>query len=491
MLRALCGGRLPRWRRPLCELASTFDARVREAPSRYRRQVRPLEEVQRPRQEYEVPATELLEECAKGDVRLVKCVLGVNSTTQVLLARDEHGRTPLFLACSKGHLRVVKHLLLVNSTSEHVRSKRDATPSTAMASTCSDTEVNLNHSKILKLLLQTLRENNDEHWYEDIGEALALAICNRRVLLVKMLLEAVEPTPQHIRFKGKAAADALLRLCRDDDRSFTKTILDTNPPKDVVFKRGVRPALSFACQHKNVEAVQQILAIDSSPEHLMAPHDADETPLCVVRNHAPEIAALLADVTPDFRSAALDPGDAARLLFAACRQADHQLARTLLERDELATKEVVFPAAKRRTSLSYAAEYGDLYAVQRMLAVDSTTEHLMASYDFLGTPLVFACVGGHADVVRTLLQADASIEHLLERGVLHEDRVNQPEGYKFFCTPLMMACRFGHANVVRELLAADSSYEHMLSHGPESNTALEWAEQAGHNDIVQLLKLAL
>ena len=80
---------------------------------------------------------------------------------------------------------------------------------------------------------------------------------------------------------------------------------------------------------------------------------------------------------------------------------------------------------------------------------------------------------GFTDVVRELIAADGSAEHL---------RMKNIDGV----TALSLASQYGQTDVVRELIAADGSAEHLRMKNNNGRTALDWAA----NDEIKALLTA-
>ena len=84
------------------------------------------------------------------------------------------------------------------------------------------------------------------------------------------------------------------------------------------------------------------------------------------------------------------------------------------------------------------------------------------------SPLHFASQGGHVEVVKTLLAAEAEVN----------------KANKYGNTPLSMASRNGHLEVVQALLGADAEVNKANKYG---NTPLSMASRNGHLEVVKAL----
>ncbi len=131
------------------------------------------------------------------------------------------------------------------------------------------------------------------------------------------------------------------------------------------------------------------------------------------------------------------------------------------------------PAAAGRTSddggsrLLAAAARGDAGAVRSALESGAAPNYSAAD-DGL-TPLMMACLRGHANCAELLVSARAAVESVSASGA----------------TPLIIACERGHAGLAAWLLSAGAPPSQRTSPGGES--ALWWACRFGHSQCASLL----
>ena len=125
------------------------------------------------------------------------------------------------------------------------------------------------------------------------------------------------------------------------------------------------------------------------------------------------------------------------------------------------------------SALNLAASYGHTDVVRELIAADGSVDHIREQAG--ATPLFCAAREGHTDIVRELIAADGSAEHIRMR--------NQNKS-----TALICAAREGHTDIVRALIAADDSVEHIRIQDSTERTALICVAAAGkYADIAREL----
>lgn len=118
------------------------------------------------------------------------------------------------------------------------------------------------------------------------------------------------------------------------------------------------------------------------------------------------------------------------------------------------------------SALHVAAQFGRLLAVETLLQHNPKIDHRSKERQ---TALGYAVLNGHGPIARVLLQAGADPDR---SGANYEP-------------PLVVAARRGDKISVEALLAAGAD----LSLGDNTGrTALEWARQARHGEIITLLE---
>jgi len=122
-----------------------------------------------------------------------------------------------------------------------------------------------------------------------------------------------------------------------------------------------------------------------------------------------------------------------------------------------------------RTALMIAAWRGDLEAVRLLLPRRRGAIDIESGYDFM-TPLMYAAVRGHSDVVRQLLESGADVNHA--------NRLGQ--------TALLIAVR---SKYMMPLLLQDPNLAHSLGRAPSRRAMVEDRAHAGKSAAVIRLLL--
>jgi ankyrin repeat protein len=123
-----------------------------------------------------------------------------------------------------------------------------------------------------------------------------------------------------------------------------------------------------------------------------------------------------------------------------------------------------------------ASKAGNLELVRALIQYDNSLDHLLHSSGNGQrlTPLIASSREGHCEVVKELLRANPSDQHLCCVD-------------KYGRTPLMHSSCRGHLHVVLELIAANNSEKHILRQSQRGWTALMHACHNGRADIVNAL----
>ena len=124
------------------------------------------------------------------------------------------------------------------------------------------------------------------------------------------------------------------------------------------------------------------------------------------------------------------------------------------------------------TPLNTACANGHKGVVEALLKRGGINVNLQNNQGY--TPLIKACIYGYKDVVKALLEWD-DWEDI-------DVNLQDNQGY----TPLINACFYNHKGVVEALLKR-KDIDINNQGGPEKKTALHWAIEKGHLDIVRIL----
>ena len=157
--------------------------------------------------------------------------------------------------------------------------------------------------------------------------------------------------------------------------------------------------------------------------------------------------------------------------------------------------------------LVHAALDGRTADVAALLADGADVNEVMGA-DTGGTALLVACAAGHAEVVKTLLAADAKVDCAdingstpLHSAVYHAPAARRTEVMMTLiaagadvdkadnagCSPMYAACQEGHADAVTTLLAANANVDKAADNGV---SPLYVACHEGHTEIVAQLLAA-
>ncbi|XP_069174847.1 transient receptor potential cation channel subfamily A member 1 homolog isoform X4 [Procambarus clarkii] len=383
----------------------------------------------------------------EGHLEIVELLLmsavaaGGKATLERLVSeRDSEGQTPLHHAVNNSHLQVARRLL---DAGAHLEAVRDtlATPLHAAAA--------VGNTDLVKLLLQK-------------GARLESADCNQQ-------------TPLH-----RAAAynqAPVVTLLLNAGASVEKRDTDSFTPLLVAASGGHAAAVQILLSHgADVEAVDKD---DKSAVYWCASQGNEEAlEVLLSDDHCRE----LVDVSDRYDNSPL---------HAAAKHGYMAIVNKLLE----AGSKVDNKNEDEETAFHVAAEAGQVRVVREL--VNRYKFLLSDENEYSNTPLHLACLQGHTDVARTLLEAGAAVDarnsslwtpldcasakghvlcvHLL----LDYDSPLDPLD-KTRTTPLQLAAKEGHVAVTRLLLERGASLSACDTSG---RNALELAISAGKRDV--------
>lgn len=132
------------------------------------------------------------------------------------------------------------------------------------------------------------------------------------------------------------------------------------------------------------------------------------------------------------------------------------------------------------SALEWAARHGQVQTARYALKAGiSPTQYWEGDW----LPLASACIYGHLDVVRLLVQHGVDLSPLDGWSTLdeYEEYDAQPEDHGY---PVALAARRGHYEIVKLLLEAGAPFDEPTDH---KDTPLSLAATEGHLDIVKML----
>ncbi len=254
--------------------------------------------------------------------------------------------------------------------------------------------------------------------------------------------------------------------------------------------------LVFAILQKDVKEVQRLLSHGIPVNYQVA--RGTKTPLYLAVGPTP-VHTILVQLLLD-HDATIEVGESYHgisPLMAAVNVQNYAMVELLLQRGA----NVNTQAADGKTPLIQMARVGNLKFIQLLLQWGAQVQiydeqaktalmyacsenrrdivHYLLSLPTIhvneykvDTPLWHACAGGHADIVRLLIeQGGAQIEYRLD-------------GTIYSTTPLMEACEWGHYQVVEILL-----YHGANVSSRTGRKALALARRSGYHKVIRLMEL--
>ena len=157
------------------------------------------------------------------------------------------------------------------------------------------------------------------------------------------------------------------------------------------------------------------------------------------------------------------PDDALLKLCMSEEAPDMSKVRALID----AGIDLRFKDETDKTALFQASAQGYTDIVRVLLEADSSAEHIQAFNNGGYTALHIASENDHTDTVKALLEADPSVEHIR--------KVTQGKSLYFGNTALILASHEGNRDIVEAILEADPSVEHIRMSNKEGSTAFSLA----------------
>jgi ankyrin repeat protein len=424
----------------------------------------------------EVGNTALYQAVGRGNGEFVRLLLSRSKAD--LNVRGQGGMTPLLLALSQGHAEVVKYLLEAGADS----TLADEAGNAALHQAAGD-----GHGEIVRLLLSHSKAGLNVRG-QDGRTPLLLALCQGHAEAVKYLLEAGADATL-----ADEAGNAALHQAAGRGHGEIVRLLLSQPKAELNVRGqcGMTPLLLALSQgHAEVakyllkEGADVTLADDTGN---VAIHQA------AGRGRGEMVCLLLSRFKAELN--VRGPHGMTPLLLALT-QGHAGIVKYLLE----AGADATLADEAGHAALHQAAGRGHGETV-RLLLSHSKAELNVKSQRGM-TPLLLALSGGHAEVVKYLLEAGADVTLADETGATalyqaagrgngaivrlllsHSKAELNVKGQRRM-TPLLLALSRGYAEVVKYLLEAGADVTLADEAG---NTALYQAVGRGHAEIVRLL----
>ncbi|XP_021108173.1 ankyrin repeat domain-containing protein 17 isoform X7 [Heterocephalus glaber] len=353
-------------------------------------------------------STPLMEAAQEGHLELVKYLLAAGANVHATTAT---GDTALTYACENGHTDVADVLLQAGADLEH-ESEGGRTPLMKAARAGHVCTVQFLISKGANVNRTTA--NNDH-------TVLSLACAGGHLAVVELLL-AHGADPTH---RLKDGSTMLIEAAKGGHTSVVCYLLDypnnllSAPPPDVTQLTPPSHDLNRA-PRVPVQALPMVVP----------PQEPDKPPASIattlpIRNKVSGRASAMSN-TPT-----------------------HSIAASISQPQTPTPSPVISPSA--------------MLPIYPAIDIDAQTE---SNHD---TALTLACAGGHEELVQTLLERGASIEHRDKKGF----------------TPLILAATAGHVGVVEILLDSGADIEAQSER--TKDTPLSLACSGGRQEVVELL----
>ncbi|XP_077332561.1 ankyrin repeat domain-containing protein 17 isoform X8 [Lithobates pipiens] len=354
-------------------------------------------------------STPLMEAAQEGHLELVKYLLAAGANVHATTAT---GDTALTYACENGHTDVADVLLQAGADLEH-ESEGGRTPLMKAARAGHVCTVQFLISKGANVNRTTL--NNDH-------TVLSLACAGGHLAVVELLL-AHGADPTH---RLKDGSTMLIEAAKGGHTSVVCYLLDypnnllSAPPPDVT---------QFTPPSHDLNRAPRV-PMQALPM-VVPPQEPDKPPASV-------------STSLPVRSKAVSGRTS-----AISNTPTHSIATSISQPQTPTPSPIISPSA--------------MLPIYPSIDIDAQTE---SNHD---TALTLACAGGHEELVQTLLERGANIEHRDKKGF----------------TPLILAATAGHVGVVEILLDNNADIEAQSER--TKDTPLSLACSGGRQEVVELL----
>ncbi|VDI03178.1 Hypothetical predicted protein [Mytilus galloprovincialis] len=447
--------------------------------------------------------------CVNGHTEVVKLLIevgmNVNDTTN-------NGLTPLYLACGHGHYDTVKHLL--DFTDQNLKSSNDIIINdifgwSALHSACSN-----GHTKVVKLLIDngmTINDTTTDGYtpfflacfgacQQGSYDAVVFFLGLYGITLTRPVDTLNQTSGLHI-------------ACDLGHTDIAKLLIDAGTNIDYTTHEGFT-YLNLVCSKGHYDIVKYILDFNKQRlknhiDSLVQDTNGQSVLHVACSNGHTKVVKLLIDVgmnVNDTSNIGLTP------FYLCCAQGHHETVKILLDLyDKIAydmivtVDEYVFLSNVTKmvnttaineigsTALHIACLNGHTDVVKLLvdfgMNINNKTKHGF-------TPLYLACQKGRYETVKFLLDLNCRTSHSqmdipkTETDVyrsLHSTpiRVNTTSKDPLGSTALHVACSNGHSGVANLLINVGMDVNARRNDG---KTALHLASLNGHDDIVNILK---
>ncbi len=444
-----------------------------------------------------------------GQIQLVKYFVGLNKFD--LEAQDLEGRTPLSYAAQLGYLEVVKYLIAKGANVQ----SQDKTGKSPLLWAAENGQL-----ETVKVLVQ----------YCDVRvevcnnklTALHYAACYGHLQLVKYL---VGLNKLDLESQSKNGRTPLVWAYDCDHLEVVEFLLEKGAKIDVIDEDGISSLLAEAFEEGQWEKVMVLVRcceVVSNEKSTALHYAAADGNIALVEylvglNTLDLEAQSIVGVTPlscavwfghiEVVKFLLEKGASVHVkeqsenspFLMAAREGQLEVVKVLAQYCDVR----VVVCNEKLTALHYAARYGHLQLVKYLVGLnkfDLETQSINGR-----TPLVWACDGGHIEVVKFLLEKDAKIDVRDQDGIsplLRAAGKGQLEMVKVlekYCdvrlevcneklTALHYAACNGHLGVVEYLVGLNNF--NLEAQDIDGLTPLSWAARQGHLHIVKSLHRA-
>jgi ankyrin repeat protein len=394
-------------------------------------------------------------------------------------AKTEIGQTALFLACDNSNLAAVE-TLVAHGANTLIADKDDTTP------------LHMTSDEDVGLCLLSSKHTTEVDLKWSGFTPLMLAAWRGQLRLVQGFLARNDCNPSLTTKEGR---DALSYAAEYDQADVVEELLKADGVNATAQDEDKMSALHYASEEGYHTVVQKLLEKNAS--NLNTQTVAGDTPLnLATRNdHRETVKLLLAqpNIDPNVRYYWFE-GTA---LINAIAKQYRTVSLMLLEHKGI---DATIRTRSGRTPIAWACLKGMEEVYHQLLTKPGVEVVRPDNTPLCQTPLHFAAQGGHATIVKLLLEnegVEADVRGGFNRsplwyaarkgaidvvGVLLEHNVEVDALDEEGKTPLCQAAEQGHAEVVT----------YLLEHGTKAqlNLALELALQERHSDVVTLLREA-